>query len=104
MGKKFKLTLPWQILIGILLGILYGLFGHEYTQYTNWLGEIFLRGLQMVVIPLVFSALVMGVSSIGESTDLGRIAGKTFAYYIFTTLLACILGIVTGKQIGRAHV
>ncbi|PKP37914.1 MAG: dicarboxylate/amino acid:cation symporter [Bacteroidetes bacterium HGW-Bacteroidetes-14] len=94
MGKKFKLTLPWQILIGILLGILYGLFGHEYTQYTNWLGEIFLRGLQMVVIPLVFSALVMGVSSIGESTDLGRIAGKTFAYYIFTTLLACILGLL----------
>ena len=48
----------------------------------------------MVVIPLVFSALVMGVSSIGESTDLGRIAGKTFAYYVFTTLMACILGLL----------
>ncbi len=94
MGKKFKLALPWQILIGITLGILLGLFGHEYTIYTKWIGDIFLRGLQMVIIPLVFSALVMGVSSIGETKDLGRIAGKTFAYYIITTLIACTLGLV----------
>lgn len=94
MIKRVKLTLPWQILIGITLGALFGIFGHEYTHYTNWLGEIFIRGLQMVVIPLVFSALIMGVSSIGESTDLGRIAGKTFAYYIVTTLIACILGLL----------
>ncbi|HBG25172.1 MAG: dicarboxylate/amino acid:cation symporter [Bacteroidetes bacterium HGW-Bacteroidetes-5] len=94
MSKTLKLTLPWQILIGITVGFLFGIFGHEYTQYTNWLGEIFLRALQMVVIPLVFSALIMGVSSIGESTDLGRIAGKTFAYYIITTLIACIVGLL----------
>ena len=93
MGKKFKLALPWQILIGITLGILLGLFGHEYTIYTKWLGDLFLRGLQMVIIPLVFSALVMGVSSIGETADLGRIAGKTFAYYIITTIIACVLGL-----------
>lgn len=94
MGKKFKLALPWQILIGITLGILLGIFGHEYTIYTKWMGDLFLRGLQMVVIPLVFCALVMGVSSIGESSDFGRIAGKTLAYYFFTTLIACILGLL----------
>ncbi|MDD4215582.1 MAG: dicarboxylate/amino acid:cation symporter [Bacteroidales bacterium] len=94
MGEKFKLALPWQILIGITLGILLGLFGHEYTIYTKWLGDLFLRGLQMVIIPLVFSALVMGVSSIGETADLGRIAGKTFAYYIITTIIACVLGLL----------
>ncbi len=93
MGKKFKLALPWQILIGICLGILLGVFGHEYVCYTKWLGDLFLRGLQMVVIPLVFCALVMGVSSIGETTDFGRIAGKTLAYYFFTTLIACLLGL-----------
>ena len=94
MGKKFKFALHWQILTGICLGILFGIFCHEYTCYTKWLGDIFLRGLQMVVIPLVFSALVMGVSSIGESADLGRIAGKTFAYYVTTTIIACILGLL----------
>ncbi|MDD2425792.1 MAG: dicarboxylate/amino acid:cation symporter [Bacteroidales bacterium] len=94
MTKKFKLALHWQILLGVCLGIIFGIFFHQYTQYTKWLGDIFLRGLQMVVIPLVFSALVMGVSSIGESKDLGRIAGKTFAYYVTTTLIACILGLL----------
>lgn len=48
----------------------------------------------MVVIPLVFSALVMGVASIGKASDFGRIAGKTFAYYIATTLIACVIGLL----------
>ncbi len=91
--RKVKLALHWQILIGVLLGILFGIFGHEYIGYTKWAGDLFLRGLKMVVIPLVFSALVMGVSSVGKAADLGRIAGKTFAWYIVTTLLACVLGL-----------
>lgn len=94
MAKRFKLALHWQILIGICAGILFGLFAHEYTNYVKWLGDLFLRGLKMVVIPLVFSALVMGVSSIGKASDLGRIAGKTFAYYVVTTLIACVIGLV----------
>lgn len=92
--RKVKLALHWQILIGVLLGILFGIFGHEYIGYTKWAGDLFLRGLKMVVIPLVFSALVMGVSSVGKAADLGRIAGKTFAWYIVTTLLACALGLL----------
>jgi len=92
--RKVKLALHWQILIGVLLGILFGIFGHEYIGYTKWAGDLFLRGLKMVVIPLVSSALVMGVSSVGKAADLGRIAGKTFAWYIVTTLLACVLGLL----------
>ncbi|AGY54718.1 Proton glutamate symport protein [Bacteroidales bacterium CF] len=94
MAKRIRLALHWQILIGICLGILLGIFGHEYTIYTKWMGDLFLNGLKMVVIPLVFSALVMGVSSIGETKDLGRIAGKTFGYYVLTTLMACVIGLV----------
>lgn len=94
MKKTFKLALPWQILIGITLGAIFGIFAHEYVAYTKWLGDLFLRGLKMVVIPLVFSALIMGVSSIGQSKDLGRIAGKTFLYYIITTILASTLGLL----------
>lgn len=93
MKKTFKLALPWQILIGITLGAIFGIFAHEYVEYVKWLGDLFLRGLKMVVIPLVFSALIMGVSSIGESKDLGRIAGKTFLYYIVTTAIASTLGL-----------
>ena len=73
--RKFKLALHWQILIGVLLGILFGILAPGYIGYTKWAG-ICSKGLKMVVIPLVFSALVMGVSSVGEAADLGRIAGK----------------------------
>ncbi|HPW78999.1 MAG TPA: dicarboxylate/amino acid:cation symporter [Bacteroidales bacterium] len=92
--RKFKLALHWQILIGILLGILFGILFPGYIHYTKWAGDLFLRGLKMVVIPLVFSALVMGICSVGKAADLGRIAGKTFAWYIFTTLVACVLGLL----------
>lgn len=92
--KRFSLALHWQILIGICLGVLMGIFGHEYVKYTSWLGDLFLRGLKMVVIPLVFSALVMGVSSIGKAADLGRIAGKTFLYYVITTIIASTIGLL----------
>ena len=70
----------WQILTGILLGILFGILFPEYIHYTKWAGDLFLRGLKMVVIPLVFSALIMVVCSVGKAADLGRIAGKTFAW------------------------
>lgn len=89
-----KFALHWQILTGILLGAVFGLVAHDYIIYTKWLGDLFLRGLQMVVIPLVFSALIMGVSSIGKGADLGRIAGKTMLYYVTTTFMAVVLGLV----------
>lgn len=92
--RKIKIALHWQILIGIGLGVLFGLFAHQYIHYTKWLGDLFLRALKMVVIPLVFSALVMGVSSVGKAVDLGRIAGKSFLWYVTTTLMACTLGLL----------
>jgi Na+/H+-dicarboxylate symporter len=92
--RRFKLALHWQILTGILLGILFGILFPEYIHYTKWAGDLFLRGLKMVVIPLVFSALIMGVCSVGKAADLGRIAGKTFAWYVVTTLLASTLGLL----------
>lgn len=92
--KKFKLALPWQILIAIVLGVLFGLYLHNYVKYISWAGDIFLRLLKMIVIPIVFTSLVIGVASVGKSSDLGRIAGKTFAFYIGTTLCAIIIGMV----------
>ncbi len=92
--RKIKIALHWQILIGVLLGILFGILFPEYVSYTKWAGDLFLRGLKMVVIPLVFSALIMGVCSVGKAADLGRIAGKTFAWYVITTLIACVLGLL----------
>ena len=97
--KKKGLALHWQILIGIGLGVVAGILLCKITPYDNWYkyikwaGDIFLRGLRMIVIPLVFTSIALGVAGMGNSAALGRIAGKTLLYYIATTILAATIGL-----------
>lgn len=98
--KTKKLALHWQILIGIGLGIIAGILLCKITPYENWYkyikwaGDIFLNGLRMIVIPLVFTSIALGVAGMGNSSALGRIAGKTILYYMVTTAIAATLGLV----------
>ncbi|HRZ21063.1 MAG TPA: cation:dicarboxylase symporter family transporter, partial [Bacteroidales bacterium] len=72
--KILKLKLHWQILIGLALGVLFGAFLKDYVRYIAWMGDLFLRGLLMIVIPLILSSLISGVTNIGSAEKLGRIA------------------------------
>lgn len=98
-AKQKGLALHWQILIGIGLGIATGILLCRITPYENWspyikwAGDIFLRGLRMIVIPLVFTSIALGVAGMGNSAALGRIAGKTILYYIVTTAIAAAIGL-----------
>ena len=89
-----KIALHWQILIGIALAVPCGIFFYELAPSIKWIGDIFIRALKMIAIPIVFSSLVMGVSSLGGYKDLGRLAGKTFSFYVLTTALAVTTGII----------
>ncbi len=89
-----KLALHWQILIAIALGVVFGIFFSTYTGHVKWAGDIFLRALRMIVIPIVFTSLFNGMTGIGPSMHLGRIAGKTLGLYAFTTLVAAVLGLI----------
>ena len=89
---KFSLALHWQILIMLLLGGLFGYFFPHLTRYTNWMGDIFLRGLNMVIVPLIFCSVATGVANVGSAENLGRLGLKTMGYYLFSTLLAIITG------------
>ena len=97
--SKKKLALHWKILIGIGLGAAAGILLCRITPYENWspwikwAGDMFLRALRMIVIPLVFSSIAMGVAGMGSSAALGRIAGKTIGYYVATTLVAATIGL-----------
>ena len=51
---KLKISLPVQILIALVVGVLFGVFAHEYVKYVSWAGEMFLRFLKMIVVPIVF--------------------------------------------------
>ena len=64
------------------------------VNYISWLGDLFLRALKMIIIPLIISSLISGITSIGSGTNLGRLGLKTFIYYISTSLLAIITGLI----------
>lgn len=91
--KLPKIALTWQIFIGIALGVLFGIFLTDYTHYIKWMGDIFMNALKLIVIPLVFCSIFTGVAKMGGGSNVGRIAGKTFTFYIVTTLIAVIIGL-----------
>ncbi len=91
----------WHIFIAIIAGILFGNFIHEnptiftpLVKILNIVGQAFIRIIQMVVIPLVCSAIVVGISSIGDSKQIGKFGKKMILYYGLITVLAVIIGAV----------
>jgi len=93
MLKKINLT-GW-IFIGIILGILAGwLIGKPIIPIAEPLGEIFLRLLKMIIVPLIVSSVTAGVLGVGDTRNLGRLGGKTILYYVTTSAFAIILGLI----------
>lgn len=103
MQKKNGSITLW-IIVALILGIIFGIIGNvlmpaAFNQgVIKWLlkpmGDIFLRGIKMVVIPLVLFSLICGTASIGDIKKLGRIGGKTLAFYLSTTAFAITLALV----------
>ncbi len=89
-----KIKLHWQILITLVIGVLYGLYFTEYVSYISWMGELFLRALKMIIVPLILTSIISGVANIGDAHNLGRLGFKTFAYYITTSFFAIITGLI----------
>ncbi|WKN29307.1 cation:dicarboxylase symporter family transporter [Apilactobacillus kunkeei] len=98
--KKFKITLGWQILIGLILGIILGLVFYKNTTAITAMqsvGTMFIRLIQMIVVPIVVSCLTVGIANIGDIHKLGRIGGKTILYFEIMTTIAIVLGLVVGN-------
>jgi Na+/H+-dicarboxylate symporter len=92
-----KIPLIWQIGIGFILGIVAGAVLGEKVQVVEPVGSIFLTLLKMLIVPLVFSSLVVGAASIGDPRDLGRIGIKTIVFYLVTTAVAITIGLLLGN-------
>ncbi len=89
-----KIKLHWQILIALVIAVIIGYYFPGAVEYLDWMGKMFLRGLKMVIIPLIFASIVSGVTSIGSGKSLGRIGLKTVTYYISTSFLAILTGLI----------
>ena len=107
----FKIQLHWQIIIGLLLGLVFGIISaiFGWGQFTtDWIapfGTIFIRLLKFIAIPLVLTSLITGIASLSDLKKLSRIGGKTISIYIVTTAISVSIGLITvnllqpGKQV-----
>jgi Na+/H+-dicarboxylate symporter len=97
--KKHKR--PWPVFIAIVLAIIFGswvgrqgaLFGITFYAMADVFGTIFLNALTLVVVPLVSSSIISGISKIGNEGAFGRLGGKMFTFYIGTSILAILIGL-----------
>jgi len=100
--KKAKLSLAWQIVIGLVLGVAIGaLLNHFSAEKAWWIsnvlqpaGDIFIRLIKMIVVPIVISSLIVGIAGVGDAKKLGSIGLKTILYFEVVTTIAIVVGLV----------
>ena len=104
----FKLKLHWQVLIAMVIGCILGIIFKSFDyvssinpiyQMITLFGTLFVRLLKMIMVPLIFTSIILGVSSIGSGKKVGRIGIKTLIYYLCTSLLAIITGLLLSNLI-----
>src|SRR5919112_5500791 len=117
--KKRGLELQWQMLIGFLVGLIAGLIVYATQRDAAWVetfttyvtepvGQVFLRLLFMLVIPLLFSALVVGISEMGEVRSLKRVGIRTLVYTVVVSSIAVAISLAVvnllkpGRGVDRA--
>ncbi len=86
--------LHWQVLVAMALGIVTGaVFGEPAANAIGWVGDLFIRLLRMVIVPLVVASIVSGVASVGAGATIGRLFSKTLGYYVLSSLLAVLIAV-----------
>lgn len=105
--EKKKTSLSTKILMALILGIIFGIIANMFfgetlnSTLSKWIlvpvGNIFFRGIKLIVVPLVLFSLIVGTASLGDVKKLGRIGGKIIVYYLFTTAFAISIAIAIAK-------
>lgn len=106
MKKKFKFGLAAQIFLGLILGVAVGAiwFGNPAIEtYLKPVGDLFLRLIKMIVIPIVVSSLVVGVAGAGSGKKVGRLGFRTILYFEIITTFAILLGLVLANVFQPGH-
>ena len=114
-----KIDLHWQIMIAIVLAAISGwainqaiaagipdpsFLGISIISFFDYIGTLFLNALKMIIVPLIFSSITVGVAGIGSGDNLGKLGGRTLVYYNTTTTAAILIGLVLINVIGPGYV
>ncbi|MGE7907987.1 cation:dicarboxylate symporter family transporter [Peribacillus sp. NPDC094092] len=100
--KKFKLSLASQIFIGLILGIIVGaiFYGSESAQnFLQPFGDIFLRMIKMIVVPIIVSSLIVAVAGVGDLKSVGKLGAKSISYFVVVTMIAIAVGLISANII-----
>jgi proton glutamate symport protein len=92
-AKPWFFKLHWQVLIALIAGTALGWLAPAAARSIGFLGDLFLRLLTMIIIPLIFTSLVGGIASLGSARSLGRVGMRTMIYYALSTTLAIAIGL-----------
>ncbi|MDY7116495.1 dicarboxylate/amino acid:cation symporter [Halomonas sp. SSL-5] len=94
-GNLWRRIPLWQkILAGLLLGVLAGALMGENASVFKPIGDIFISAIKMLIVPLVFSTLVVGITAMRDPQKMGRIGARTIALYLITTAFAIAIGLL----------
>ena len=102
---KWYRKLHWQIILGMILGLIYGIAAAQFQWVefaTNWIipfGDIFMNLLKLIAVPLVLTSLVSGVASLSDFKKLSRMGTKTIGLYVATTAVAVTIGLLVVNTI-----
>ncbi len=89
--EKFIL---WGLLIGMILGGLVGVYAEGIASDFAFLGTLFLNALKLIIVPLIVASMISGVTSLGDVRKLGKLGATTIVYYLATTAISVIIGII----------
>ena len=97
--KKDKkgLGLSAQIFIALILGVVFGYIFPTYGQALKPIGDAFIRMIKMIVVPLIFSSLIMGIAGTGDFKKLGRLGAKAILWFEIATTLALFVGLIVAN-------
>ena len=106
--EKKKMSLPTQIFIALVAGIVVGLIcyfagaGDFTAKYLKPFGDIFVNLLKFIVVPVVLFSMIDGILSMGDLRKVGSVGWKTVAYFMVTTAIACVIGLVFANVFNSA--
>jgi Na+/H+-dicarboxylate symporter len=110
-----KLALHWQILIAIGLAIVagysvnvagggdptaLGVFGIPFVAMFDYVGDLFLNALRMIIVPLIMSSIIVGMAGIGSGGNIGALGGRTIFFYVTTSIAAIVLRVAPQDEVG----
>ena len=104
-----KLALHWQIIIGMILGVFFGILAYHFSlnNFTNdWIkpfGVIFVNLLKLIAVPLVFASLIKGVASLSDISRLSKIGSRSIMLYLFSTILSVSIGLCLVNLVGPGN-